>query len=164
MNHTQVHHKLKIVLQAFLLLFAVLAIPTAMAAEEATPIMPLILKGSATVNGEPAEIGSEVVAMIDDRIVGSTTISTEGLYGDLPTNRLLITSGQDDYEKIKIYIDGVEADTEENEFQNARPGNTIDLDISTNTNQQTLDNTYLMILAGGLLIIGAIAAMRYRPK
>lgn len=167
MKCIQIFHKPIAILQVLLLLLIALAIPMAStAAENAIPQMPLILKGNATVNGQPAEIGTEVTAMIGDKVVGTTKISTAGVYGDLPTNRLLVTSEPENYDQIKIYIDGIETESiNGSNIQNARPGNTINLDISVNNGQQVMSNPYILILLGGIVIVGAaVVAMKYKKN
>ncbi len=164
MKKKQYAYKLIITLQVLLLTFITITIPMAIADDSGIPPLPLILKGNATINGEPAEVGIEITAKIDEQTIGMTEISTEGIYGDLHTNRLLITSEQKEYGQIIFYIDGIEAEITGSAIQNAKPGNTINLDISTNTNQQIMDNKYLLILAGGILVIGAIVAIKCKPK
>lgn len=155
---------------AFLLLIPISANPTALAIENSeVPILPLIIKGDVTLDGEPAEVGTEVTAKINGEVVGTTEVSTKGVYGDLPQNRLLVTSAPENYEKIKFYINGMEAEITENGFNDAKPGATIELDLSASTNQNTnqqniINNDSLLILLGVLLIIAVIAAAKYKSK
>jgi hypothetical protein len=114
--------KYTIILQIFLLLFAMATIPVS-AAPEVIPSFPLSVGGEVTIDGELAPVGTEITVKLGEKAVGTTTVESEGLYGDLPTNRLLVTSEPDDYENLKFYVNGVETDLVD--LTNAVPGGTV---------------------------------------
>jgi cobalamin biosynthesis Mg chelatase CobN len=111
--------KYTIILQIFLLLFAMATIPVS-AAPEVIPSFPLSVGGEVTIDGEVAPVGTEITVKLGEKTVGTTTVESEGVYGDLPTNRLLATSEPDDYENLKFYVNGVETDLVD--LTNAAPG------------------------------------------
>jgi hypothetical protein len=114
--------KYTIILQIFLLLFAMATIPVS-AASEAIPSQPLFIGGEVTIDGEVAPVGTEITVKLGEKTVGTTTVESEGVYGDLPTNKLLITSEPADYENLNFYVNGVETDLVD--LTNAVPGSTI---------------------------------------
>ncbi|MDA0524509.1 hypothetical protein [Methanococcoides alaskense] len=114
--------KYTIILQIFLLLFAMATIPVS-AASEAIPSFPLSVGGEVTIDGELAPVGTEITVKLGEKTVGTTTVGSEGIYGDLPTNRLLITSEPDDYENLKFYVNAVETDLVD--LTSAVPGATV---------------------------------------
>ncbi|NPE27246.1 hypothetical protein HNV12_04560 [Methanococcoides sp. SA1] len=101
--------KYTIILQVFILLFAIATIPVS-ASSEASPIFPLIVGGEITIDGEVAPVGTEISVKLGEDTVGTTTVGSAGVYGDSPSNRLLITSEPDDYKNLKFYVNGVETD------------------------------------------------------
>ena len=114
-----------IILQILLLLFAIATIPVS-TASEASPSFPLIVGGEVTIDGEVAPVGTEITVKLGENIVGTTTVDSAGVYGDSPTNRLLITSEPDDYENLKFYVNGVETDlVDTTALKNAVPGTTV---------------------------------------
>lgn len=120
--------KYTIILQIFLLLFAIATIPVS-TASEASPSLPLIVGGEVTIDGEVAPVGTEITVKLGENTVGTTTVGSAGVYGDLPTNRLLITSDPDDYENLKFYVNGVETDLVD--LNNAVPGATVATTITS---------------------------------
>jgi hypothetical protein len=120
--------KYTIILQIFLLLFAIATIPVS-TASEASPSLPLIVGGEVTIDGEVAPVGTEITVKLGENTVGATTVGFAGVYGDLPTNRLLITSEPDDYENLKFYVNGVETDPVD--LNNAVPGATVSTTITS---------------------------------
>jgi hypothetical protein len=114
--------KYTIILQIFLLLFAMATIPVS-AAPEVIPSFPLSVGGEVTIDGEVAPVGTEITVKLGEKTVGTTTVESEGVYGDLPTNKLLITSEPADYENLNFYVNGVETDLVD--LTNAVPGSTI---------------------------------------
>ncbi len=130
--------KYTVILQAFILLFAIATIPVG-AASEAAPSFPLIVGGDITIDGEAAPVGTEITVKLGDRTVGTTIVNSEGQFGDLPTNKLLITSEPVDYENLKIYVNGVETDLID--FTNAAPGATITTSVTAGTSALVPEET-----------------------
>ncbi|MCM1988071.1 hypothetical protein [Methanococcoides seepicolus] len=123
--------KYTIILQIFLLLFAMATIPVS-TASEASPSLPLIVGGEVTIDGEVAPVGTEITVKLGEHVVGTTTVGSAGVYGDSPTNRLLITSEPDDYENLKFYVNGVETDlVNSTTLKNAVPGATVSTTITS---------------------------------
>lgn len=150
-----------------LLLFLVSMVPYAAADNSEIPLKPLIVRGNAIVNGDPADTGMEVMATVNDKVVGTTIVTTPGVYGDLPTNRLLVTCEPEDYDQIKLCLDGVECELSGDNLENARPGDSINLDISSTSNYQQVivtNYSHLLLLFGGILAIVTILVMRSRSK
>lgn len=116
--------KYTIILQVFLILFAIATIPVN-AAEAGEPILPLQLEGIVTINGDAAPVGTEITAKLGDKIVGTTTVDSVGVYGYSPSNRFLVTSDPEDYENLKFYVNGVETGIEDTAFENAVPDSTV---------------------------------------
>ncbi len=120
--------KYTIILQIFLLLFAMATIPVS-AASEAIPSFPLSVGGEVTIDGEVAPVGTEITVKLGEKTVGAATVDSAGVYGDSPANRLLITSEPDDYENLKFYVNGVETDLVD--LKNAAPGVTVSTTITS---------------------------------
>ncbi|MCM1988007.1 hypothetical protein [Methanococcoides seepicolus] len=131
MIHKRSFTKYTIILQIFLLLFAIATIPVS-TASEASPSLPLIVGGEVTIDGEVAPVGTEITVKLGEHVVGTTTVGSAGVYGDSPTNRLLITSDPDDYENLKFYVNGVETDlVDSTTLKNAVPGATVSTTIAS---------------------------------
>ncbi|WP_129582680.1 hypothetical protein [Methanolobus psychrotolerans] len=77
------------------------------------------------VDGKPAVVGTEVAIVVDGNVIGETTVTTEGVIGDKRGNRLGIPTG---YDLVKVYVDGVEAQTLD--LKNYQSGEAVSLDIS----------------------------------
>jgi hypothetical protein len=124
--------KYTIILQIFLLLFAMATIPVSTASEaEANPSLALIAGGEVTIDGEVAPVGTEITVKLGEKTVGATIVESAGVYGDSPANRLLITSEPDDYENLKFYVNGVETDLVD--LTNAAPGATVTTTLASST-------------------------------
>ncbi|MCM1987864.1 hypothetical protein [Methanococcoides seepicolus] len=120
--------KYTIILQIFLLLFAMATIPVS-TASEASPSLPLIVGGEVTIDGEVAPVGTEITVKLGEKTVGAATVGSAGVYGDSPANRLLITSDSDDYENLKFYVNGIETDLVD--LKDAAPGVTVATTITS---------------------------------
>lgn len=120
-----------VILQVFLLLFALAMIPVVSASET----FPLIAGGEVTIDGEAAPVGTEITVMLGEDVVSTiSTVETEGLYGDLPNNRLLITCEPENYEYLKFYVNGIEADIfDKTDLKNAAPLDEIELSLTAET-------------------------------
>ncbi|MBP2031129.1 hypothetical protein J2755_002077 [Methanohalophilus levihalophilus] len=130
--------KYTIILQAFILLFAIATIPVG-AASESAPSFPIIAEGDITIGGEAAPVGTEITVKLGDKTVGMTTVESEGIFGDAPNNRLLITSEPDDYQNLKFYVNGVETDLID--LTNAAPGDTISTSLSADASAASSGGT-----------------------
>jgi hypothetical protein len=139
--------KYAIILQIFLLLFAMATIPVS-AASEAIPSFPLSMGGEVTIDGEVAPVGTEITVKLGEKTVGTTTVESEGVYGDLPTNRLLITSEPDDYENLKFYVNGVETDLVD--LTNAVPGDTVSTTITSSAPAVSEKTTDKAVASGSM--------------
>lgn len=126
--------KYTLILQVFILLFAIATIPVS-AASEAAPSFPLIVGGEITIDGEAAPVGTEITVKLGEKTVGTTTVDSEGVYGDSPANRLLITSEPDNYEDLKFYVNGVETDLID--LTNAEPGTTVAASLTAGSSSST---------------------------
>lgn len=112
-------YKKRALLQVFIVLFAFMVIPAA--ANEP----PLVLEGNLLVDGKPAVVGTEVAIVVDGKVVGETTVTTEGIIGDKRSNRLGIPTG---YDLVKVYVNGVESQTLD--LKNYQSGEAASFDIS----------------------------------
>ncbi|MDG6243459.1 MAG: hypothetical protein QCH31_03575 [Methanolobus sp.] len=86
---------------------------------------PLVLEGNLLVDGKPAVVGTEVAIVVDGKVVGETTVTTEGIIGDKRSNRLGIPTG---YDLVKVYVNGVESQTLD--LKNYQSGEAASFDIS----------------------------------
>ena len=91
------------VLQIFIISFAVMAIPAA-----ATPDLPTILKGSVNLDGKLAPVGTEISVKLNGNELVNNMVTTEGENDGLPVSIL-----SDDYPNLKFYVNGNEAKLED---------------------------------------------------
>ncbi|WP_462273584.1 hypothetical protein [Methanohalophilus sp.] len=119
-----------IILQVFVLLFAIATIPACSASQEEIPSLPLIVEGEVNQGDNAAPAGTEVTAELDGNEVGSTTLQSDGIISK--ENQLAITCEPDDYENLKFYVDGMETDQYATaEMTNSQPGDVIELSLTT---------------------------------
>lgn len=112
-------------LQLLILLFALLIVPAS--ADSAAPSLPLILDGDIEIADEPAPVGTQIIVKLNDVVVGSTVVTSEGVYGDNPQNKLYITALPGDYANLKFYVDGVESTlVDQDALKTAGPGAMIE--------------------------------------
>lgn len=107
------HHllrKFSTSLQIFIVLFVILGIAAADDSNETSDVstvdMPIVLSGDISVNGEPADVGTIISVELDGKELGSTEVTTKGVYGDKSGNKLLITCDPEDYDDLEFYING----------------------------------------------------------
>ncbi len=67
---------------------------------------PIVLEGSVLIDGAPAPVGTEIKAMCEGSVVGTTTVDNEGLYSDTRDNRLGISS---ECSTVTLLVNGIEA-------------------------------------------------------
>lgn len=67
---------------------------------------PIVLEGSVLIDGSPAPVGTEIKAMCEGSVVGTTTVDNEGLYSDTRDNRLGISS---ECSTVTLLVNGIEA-------------------------------------------------------
>ncbi|ETA66897.1 hypothetical protein MettiDRAFT_0300 [Methanolobus tindarius DSM 2278] len=112
------------------------AIP-ASADSSTVPSLPLIIEGSVSTGDEAATAGTEITAELDGQVIGSTTVSSDGVYGDQPGTKLVVTCEPADYENIKFYVDGVESGISGADFSTSNPGDTVSLDLSVSASSDS---------------------------
>jgi hypothetical protein len=118
-----------IILQVFVLLFAIATIPTCSASEGGIPSLPLLVEGEVIQGDNAAPAGTEVTAELDGNEVGSTTLQSDGIISK--ENQLAITCEPDDYENLKFYVDGMETDLyATDELADSQPGDVIELSLT----------------------------------
>lgn len=78
---------------AILLVFAFVG---GVAAEDSVPLLPDEFRGSVTINGDPAPVGTVLTALINEEVRGTVTTTEVGTYGGLELDdRRLIVTGYD---------------------------------------------------------------------
>ena len=102
-------------LAVILVALAVVAAPLApgVAAQDDQPTVPASYYGDVTVNGEDAEAGTEIVALIDGEEKGSIEISEAGSYGGpgaLDDKLVVEGPGEGDSSVVTFEVRGVEAE------------------------------------------------------
>lgn len=111
-------------LQILILLFGIAAIPAA-----ANPLSPddqFYVRGTVTVDGEPAPLITQIIAKVDGVLVGSAKVDqVGGKYGY--KSLLPITCNSDKYGDIKFYVNNVEAKLSDvNILNDAKAGQVIE--------------------------------------
>lgn len=157
--------KIAVILQLCILLLAAGSLAVSAAEEEASlPPFPLIMQGSIQINGEPAPQGTEITVMLNGNAVGSTVVEQEGIYGDKPSNRLLVSADPLNYGELEFYVNGIESElVNVDEVRNADPGDTINsADIVAYNNQNNLPA--LSALMGIIVVLSIAAAIKYRSR
>ena len=95
-------------LQILILLFGIAATPAAAIDNPISPSDQLYVKGTVSVDGEPAPLNTQIVAKVDGVLVGSAKVDqVGGKYGDKPS--FPINCNSDKYGDIKFYVNNVEA-------------------------------------------------------
>ncbi|RNI11867.1 hypothetical protein EFE42_09535 [Methanohalophilus sp. RSK] len=124
-----------IILQVFVLLFAIATIPAC----SASPSLPLIVEGEVMQGDNAAPAGTEVTVEFDGKEVGSTTLQSDGIISK--ENQLAITCEPDDYENLKFYVDGMETDQYATaQLAESQPGDVVELSLtaaSTGSSEDT---------------------------
>ncbi|APH39093.1 hypothetical protein [Methanohalophilus halophilus] len=119
-----------IILQVFVLLFAIATIPACSASQGEIPSLPLLVEGEVSQGDNAAPAGTEVTAVLDGNQVGSTTLQSDGIISK--ENQLAITCEPDDYKNLKFYVDGTESDMYNTaEMADSQPGDVIELSLKT---------------------------------
>lgn len=73
------------------------------------PTLPSVFYGALTIDGNPAPVGTEVIAKIGSEIRGTIAAEEDGRYGS--DRQLLVTGSSADAGKtIRFYVDDIEAD------------------------------------------------------
>ncbi|MBP2029115.1 hypothetical protein J2755_000035 [Methanohalophilus levihalophilus] len=120
---------------------------------------PLILRGNVSINGDPAPAGTEIVVKLDGIIVGQVTTNQEGVYGDTPTSRLLLTPPSERYGDLVFSIDGIKINIENMAvITNASPGDSIIFDIDATIPEDDITsintaNPYLTASIFGIVLV-----------
>jgi len=80
------------------------------AQEGGPPVLPCIFYGNVTIDGNPAPVGTEIIAKIEDRTCGNITVAEAGKYGRAAGVKLLVKGTAEDENKIlSFYVDGAKA-------------------------------------------------------
>lgn len=94
---------------------------------QAAPILPLVVRGGIEINEQDADIGTNIIAKIDNIEKGSAIVKDKGSY-------IILVNGEieDEGKTVEFYINGIKAD------QTAifKSGGVIDLDLSLNIDLQ----------------------------
>ncbi|MCQ1535905.1 hypothetical protein FTO70_09480 [Methanosarcina sp. KYL-1] len=99
--------KFTIIIQTLMLLFAAVVVPAvADDSQGAIPERPINVDGEIYVNGEKAPEGTLITVKVNGEDVGSTVVTTEGVYGDGFGNKLPIPCELEDYSDLEFYING----------------------------------------------------------
>ena len=111
---------------AILLVFAFVG---GVAAEDSIPLLPDEFRGSVTINGNSAPVGTVLTAYINDEVRGTVTTTEEGIYGGLELDdRRLIVTGYDG--EVGVTITFTVAGYTATETATFTPGETQRLDLS----------------------------------
>ncbi|RLC79521.1 MAG: hypothetical protein DRI61_07715 [Chloroflexi bacterium] len=111
---------------ALLLLSVFTALSMTSVMGDTTPLPPNKFYGNVTLNGTDAPIETVVSAYIDGELRGSTTVTTEGKYGDNLNYLIVNGSAADIGSTIVFYVNGVRAN-ETATWQNMEPPRKLDL-------------------------------------
>ena len=87
------------VLQIFIISFAVMAIPAA-----AVPGVPTVMKGSVNLDGKLAPVGTEISVELNGDELANDKVKTEG-----QNDGLYVSILSEDYPNLKFYVNGNEA-------------------------------------------------------
>ena len=117
------------------------------------PILPTIIKGTISINNNPAPIGTTIIATIDKTTLGETNITKEGTYviavgGDIKNTG----------KNINLYVDGIK--TETNITWSSGSMNTQDIAVKTKNNNYL----YAIIAAITTLIVFFALKTKKKPK
>jgi hypothetical protein len=111
---------------AVLLVFAFVG---GVAAEDSLPLLPDEFRGSVTINGNPAAVGTVLTALIDGEVRGTVTTTETGIYGglELDDRRLIVTGYDGEVGTTITFTVGGHTAKETSTF---RPGETQCLNLS----------------------------------
>ena len=117
------------------------------------PILPTIIKGTISINNNPAPIGTTIIATINKTTLGETNITKEGTYviavgGDIKNTG----------KNINLYVDGIK--TETNITWSSGSMNTQDIAVKTKNNNYL----YAIIAAITTLIVFFALKPKKKPK
>lgn len=109
------------VLQIFIISFAVMAIPAA-----AVPDMPTPMKGSVELNGELAPVGTEISVELNGEEIAKVDVIIKGEY-----NSLSVVDLSEVYPNSKFYVNGIEAKlVDATVLENAVPAKVLVVDLT----------------------------------
>lgn len=94
---------LTMVLQIFIISFAVMAIP-AVAEDLAVPDKPLVLQGNVELDEALAPVGTMISVELDGQSAGTIIVGNDGEYNNFP-----VTCSSEDYSNLKFYVNEIEA-------------------------------------------------------
>ena len=161
--------RVPLILLALFLCIAV--VPSAFA----VPPLPYELYGAITIDGNPAPVGTEILAKINDQVVGGIDVESEGVYGKSGTfdRRLVINSDEADLGQYITFWVGdrqaaqkitLQAGVSQNldlTFIEGQEG-TIDASPPMSTPQETGESTQAPLMAAPFL--GLFAALVFMKK
>jgi hypothetical protein len=137
-----------------------LLLPTALAAQEEIPPMPLIFQGTVSIDGEPAPVGTNISAEIEEvEVAGPEGITEAGNY-------TISIESDDNIGKIVVFkVNGVVAG--QHEYVDPWETPTVALNLSTGSAPPTsggLSTTWIIaiivIIAVGVVVAFIIRARR----
>lgn len=105
------------------------------AAAEQPPEPPLIVKGEAEINDEPAPEGTQITAKLDGELIAESTVEKPGEYE-------LHLLKKDDYTDITFTVDGTESQTNSEiaeKLNSANPTKATYLDLSVTQSTESGD-------------------------
>lgn len=107
-----------------------LSVAGAQAQEGGPPVLPCAFYGNATIEGNPAPVGTEIIAKIDDKISGNITVPEAGKYGGpggFDPKLVVVGTAEDENKILSFYVDGTKA--EENATWNSGEVKHLDLSV-----------------------------------
>lgn len=99
------------------------------AQEGAPPVLPCSFYGNITLDEEPAPVGTEITAKMDNKTCGNITVTEEGRYGVSGFGPKLAVMGtaEDENKNVSFYVDGDKA--KENATWNSGGVKYLDLSV-----------------------------------
>lgn len=94
---------LTMVLQIFIISFAIMAIPAA-AEDLSVPDKPFVLQGYVELDGAFAPVDTIISVELDGQSAGTIIVGNDGEYDNFP-----VTCSSEDYSNLKFYVNGIEA-------------------------------------------------------
>jgi len=167
-----------------LMTLSLLSVAGAGAQEGAPPVLPCSFYGNVSIDEEPAPVGTEITAKMDNKTCGNITVTEEGRYGGaggFDPKLVVIGTAEDENKNVSFYVDGAKAE-ESATWHSGAPPKHFDLSVKkaavgegegeagspgegadTDTGALPFTDT-LTVVAVVVVIAAALIVVRWRKK
>ena len=150
-----------VILAVVVLMAVSLSVAIANAQEGAPPVLPCAFYGNVTIDEEPAPVGTEITAKMDNKTGGNITVTEEGRYGGaggFDPKLIVVGTAKDENKNVSFYVGGIKAEKNAT-WKSGAPPKHFDLSVKKPAVGPSLSAVPIAVVIGIAVVVVIIVAV-----